>query len=320
MLKKNIDILGFPALLSTVAWQDTRISIKIRQRFLSRHPRDRTNRATSSRRGRDDRHKTKDPGATDDNMATDENDDQRFCLRWNNFQSNIWSQFDVLRCDEDFTDVTIACEGRRVRAHKIILSACSPYFKELFKDNPCSHPIIFMRDVGVEHIAALMEFMYAGEVNISQENLSAFLKIADSLKIRGLSDVPFDRKTGNVAPEVDPPMETSGHHNVSDTKVGPGRLEDVTTPPEREATVKFEPVDFRNDGNTAGDCTVFSECNQEFDCNELGIEQGELGYVKKRYIRDTFPSEIPANCTRWTRGLATSAEKSTATFRTLDST
>lgn len=59
--------------------------------------------------------------------------DQHFCLRWNNFQANITSQFDALRCDEDFTDVTIACEGQRLLAHKVVLSACSPYFKELFK-------------------------------------------------------------------------------------------------------------------------------------------------------------------------------------------
>ncbi|XP_019771662.2 BTB/POZ domain-containing protein 18 [Dendroctonus ponderosae] len=118
--------------------------------------------------------------------------DQHFCLRWNNFQANITSQFDILRCNEDFTDVTIACEGQRLLAHKVVLSACSPYFKELFKTNPCSHPIVFMRDVEARHIIALMEFMYVGEVNVSQAHLSAFLKTAESLKIRGLTDTSSD--------------------------------------------------------------------------------------------------------------------------------
>ncbi|KAB0802098.1 hypothetical protein PPYR_04284 [Photinus pyralis] len=119
-------------------------------------------------------------------------DDQQFCLRWNNFQANITSQFETLRDDEDFTDVTIACEGQQLQAHKIILSACSPLFKELFKSNPCPHPIIFMRDVEAQHIVALMEFMYAGEVNVAQAQLSAFLKTAESLKIRGLTDTSND--------------------------------------------------------------------------------------------------------------------------------
>nr|XP_023024412.1 protein abrupt-like isoform X1 [Leptinotarsa decemlineata] len=120
--------------------------------------------------------------------------DQQFCLRWNNFQANITSQFETLRDDEDFTDVTIACEGQRLQGHKVVLSACSPFFKELFKTNPCSHPIIFMRDVEARHIIALMEFMYAGEVNIAQAHLSTFLKTAESLKIRGLTDTSADFK------------------------------------------------------------------------------------------------------------------------------
>lgn len=49
-----------------------------------------------------------------------------------------------------------------------------------------------MRDVEARHIVALMEFMYAGEVNVAQAHLSAFLKTAESLKIRGLTDTSSD--------------------------------------------------------------------------------------------------------------------------------
>ncbi|XP_020710276.1 broad-complex core protein isoforms 1/2/3/4/5-like isoform X3 [Athalia rosae] len=130
---------------------------------------------------------------------------QQFCLRWNNFQANITSQFEALRDDEDFVDVTFACDGRRLQAHKVVLSACSPYFKELFKTNPCKHPIIFMRDVEFEHLQSLLEFMYAGEVNISQAELPTFLRTAESLQIRGLTDSQSNRhnnekhsKTNNI--------------------------------------------------------------------------------------------------------------------------
>ncbi|XP_030761600.1 zinc finger and BTB domain-containing protein 11-like isoform X2 [Sitophilus oryzae] len=128
----------------------------------------------------------------------DQTNDQQFCLKWNNFQANITSQFEALRFSEDFTDVTIACDGQQLQAHKVVLSACSPYFKELFKANPCSHPIIFMRDVEARHIIALMEFMYVGEVNVSQTHLSTFLKTAESLKIRGLTDTSSE---SDVVPE-----------------------------------------------------------------------------------------------------------------------
>ena len=57
-----------------------------------------------------------------------------------------------------------------------------------FQTNPCKHPIIFMRDVEFEHLKSLLEFMYAGEVNISQAQLPTFLRTAESLQIRGLTD------------------------------------------------------------------------------------------------------------------------------------
>lgn len=52
-------------------------------------------------------------------------DDQEFCLRWNNHQSNLISAFHDLRVGEDFVDVTLACEGQSLQAHKV---ANHPYF------------------------------------------------------------------------------------------------------------------------------------------------------------------------------------------------
>lgn len=58
----------------------------------------------------------------------------------------------------------------------------------VFQNNPCPHPIIFMRDCEVSHVRALLQFMYVGQVNIAQAQLSAFLRTADALQIRGLTD------------------------------------------------------------------------------------------------------------------------------------
>ena len=56
-------------------------------------------------------------------------DQQQFCLRWNDFQTNMVASFKHLRDEKSFCDVTIACDGQSCKAHKMILSACSPYFK-----------------------------------------------------------------------------------------------------------------------------------------------------------------------------------------------
>lgn len=115
---------------------------------------------------------------------------QQFFLKWNDFQVNMMTSFRNLRNDKSFTDVTLACEGQTCKAHKMVLSACSPYFKALLQENPSKHPIIILKDVPFTHLQAILEFMYAGEVNVSQEQLSAFLKTADRLKVKGLAEAP----------------------------------------------------------------------------------------------------------------------------------
>ncbi|XP_049863492.1 protein bric-a-brac 1-like isoform X2 [Schistocerca gregaria] len=122
---------------------------------------------------------------------------EHFSLRWNNFHSNLATGFHALLEEVDLVDVTIAAEGQFVQAHKIVLSVSSPYFKELFKVNPCKHPIVILKDVCHKELVAILQFMYQGEVNVRQEELGAFLKTAELLQIKGL--------TGNEPPSEDVP-------------------------------------------------------------------------------------------------------------------
>lgn len=115
--------------------------------------------------------------------------EQQYALKWNDFQSSILSSFRHLRDEEDFVDVTLACDIRSFTAHKVVLSACSPYFRKLLKANPCEHPIVILRDIRAEDVENLLRFMYNGEVNIGHEQLSDFLKTAQLLQVRGLADV-----------------------------------------------------------------------------------------------------------------------------------
>ncbi|CAG0894651.1 unnamed protein product [Darwinula stevensoni] len=113
---------------------------------------------------------------------------QRYCLRWSNYQSNVISAFSALMKDEDFVDVTLACEGKSLKAHKMLLSACSPYFRELLKGNPCQHPILILCDMKFSHLQSILHFVYHGEVDVSQDDLGDFLKTADVLHIKGLAE------------------------------------------------------------------------------------------------------------------------------------
>ncbi|CAL4065606.1 unnamed protein product, partial [Meganyctiphanes norvegica] len=114
---------------------------------------------------------------------------QQFCLRWNNYQTNLLQVFEQLLREENFVDVSIACEGHQIKAHRMVLSACSPYFSELLSESTCTHPIIILQGVKWPELKAVVEFMYRGEINICQDQLGGLLKVAESLKIRGLADV-----------------------------------------------------------------------------------------------------------------------------------
>ncbi|XP_076650096.1 uncharacterized protein LOC143357461 isoform X2 [Halictus rubicundus] len=112
---------------------------------------------------------------------------EQFSLRWNNFSSNLTSGFLNHLTENDLVDVTLAVEGQLLQAHKLVLSVCSPYFKNIFKENPCQHPVIILKDIKYAEIESLLKFMYQGEINIKKEDLSTFLKVAQTLQIRGLA-------------------------------------------------------------------------------------------------------------------------------------
>ncbi|CAH1399597.1 unnamed protein product [Nezara viridula] len=113
---------------------------------------------------------------------------QQFCLRWNNHQSTLISVFDSLLESGTLVDCTLAAEGQYLKAHKVVLSACSPFFEVVFSQHYEKHPIIILKDVTFTELKAMLDYMYRGEVNISQEQLGTFLKAAESLQIKGLTD------------------------------------------------------------------------------------------------------------------------------------
>ncbi|KAK4883648.1 hypothetical protein RN001_006967 [Aquatica leii] len=128
---------------------------------------------------------------------------EQFSLCWNNFNNNLRTGFHALLKDEDLVDVTLAAEGQYLKAHKAVLSICSPYLKELFRANPGDHPIVILPDVNYSALQSLLEFMYQGEVSVSQDEIPAFMKVAETLKVKGLTE----NDNGNA---VASPANTNG--------------------------------------------------------------------------------------------------------------
>ena len=112
---------------------------------------------------------------------------EKFCLKWNDFESNVSKSFSLLRNEEYLHDVTLVCDDNsQVSAHKLVLSACSEYFKTIFRNNSHPNPLICLEGVSSPELRNILDYMYNGKANILQEKLDSFLSLAQRLKILGL--------------------------------------------------------------------------------------------------------------------------------------
>jgi hypothetical protein len=74
-----------------------------------------------------------------------------------------------------------------MEAHRVILAASSPFFQRLLKKNKHPHPLIYMRGMKASQLSAIIDFLYLGEANVIQEDLEAFLALAEELQLKGLT-------------------------------------------------------------------------------------------------------------------------------------
>ncbi|XP_037910023.1 modifier of mdg4 isoform X5 [Hermetia illucens] len=154
-------------------------------------------------------------------------DDEQFSLCWNNFNSNLSAGFHESLCRGDLVDVTLAAEGQFVKAHRLVLSVCSPYFRRMFTQMPANqHAFVFLKDVSHTALKDLIQFMYCGEVNVKQDALPAFISTAEALQIKGLTDsepAPSQSpaKPSTPAPQPQPQTITTPTMTTATTTTSP---------------------------------------------------------------------------------------------------
>jgi len=222
---------------------------------------------------------------------------EKFCLRWNDFESNISCAFRELREDKDFFDVTLACEEEQVQAHKVILSACSPFFRAVLRKNPHSHPLLYLKGVKYKDMQAVLNFMYHGEVNVAQEDLNSFLSVAEELRVKGLTQGQSGKGGGsrettirNAPPPSSRPRPTSPSLPAKKARPVPApraaeddEIQEVAVP-----TVKTEPVQLNQQHGGEQDQQQYQtgalqQLDQQVEYDEGGYEDyggydGGTGY------------------------------------------
>ena len=112
---------------------------------------------------------------------------EKFSLKWNDFQSNVSRTFSQLRSEEEFFDVSLVSDDQKMMsAHKLVLSASSPYFKHILTTNKHSHPLLCLDGVSSAELQCVLDYIYQGEVQIYQEQLDRFLVVAQRFQLEGL--------------------------------------------------------------------------------------------------------------------------------------
>jgi len=113
-----------------------------------------------------------------------------FTLNWDSYNIHIREMMDDLINDMDTADVTLVCDdGVKIRAHKLVLKACSLVFKTILHKNSTPNAFIYLRGINSAEMNLLLEYMYLGETTFEQENVENFLQVANDLKIKEINEI-----------------------------------------------------------------------------------------------------------------------------------
>merc|ERR1719397_1125977 len=114
---------------------------------------------------------------------------EKFTLNWQTFSEHLLIMFKEFYNEKRYADVTLVSDDQtQFKAHKIVLSACSPVFKKIIDNNPSQHPLIYLRGIQSYEIESILQFMYLGKGKIYQERIGEFINVAKDLEVKEISN------------------------------------------------------------------------------------------------------------------------------------
>ncbi|XP_023016399.1 uncharacterized protein [Leptinotarsa decemlineata] len=131
-------------------------------------------------------------------MTFNDNVTKQFAVNWNNHMNHVRKAFDQLLKNSEFTDVTLYADGKKIGAHKMLLSACSIYFRNLFLEFPQEHPLVVLKGVKFSVLVDILKFIYSGEVSVDSDVFEIFLQTAEFLQISGLTNSGKNGEPGKI--------------------------------------------------------------------------------------------------------------------------
>jgi len=175
-----------------------------------------------------------------------------------------------LRTDNDHLDVTLACEGnQQIKAHKVILSAGSLFFREVLSNAKHPEPFIFLGGgVRTTDLQSVLEYIYLGETNVAADKFEDFVKTARLLQVTGMNNDDeqlMDEYTGYANEKLDPVtnveiMNLEAEHiekeKVDDHTDSNDRIGKIIESEKTEHEKRKEIVDSNTDSNNTMDESI----------------------------------------------------------------
>ena len=215
-----------------------------------------------------------------------------FCLRLNSFDENVKRAWKEMQMEEDFCDMTLACQDKQIKTHKLIISSYSPVLRTILKSTQNPHPFIHLRSVQYKHLQNLLTFMYQGQVDVAEEDLRSFLEVAEDLNIRGLSEGNMEAYNSN---EEDP--SNFAHSNFDSSHERNGHT---------ETYIKLQST---NDLDSSHSITEYEKSDERFLKNDNVSNSVFVPTEKERNIKQTYNKDIKQNIVSTLSGNQFNCEK-----------
>ena len=113
---------------------------------------------------------------------------EKINLTWHSYTDHLKEMLHDMMSSNELTDVTLVSEDKKhFKAHKVVLSACSPVFKTIISDSMMSNPIIYLMGIQSLEIESILQFIYLGEATFYHGRMNEFLDVAKSLQVKEIS-------------------------------------------------------------------------------------------------------------------------------------
>ena len=115
---------------------------------------------------------------------------EKYTFKCHSYPDNLREALEDMMTSNEFADVTLYTDDKQqIRAHRNILSACSPVFKSILQiDSNSTNPVVYLRGIQYSEMESIMQFIYLGKARLYEERITEFLMISKNLEIKDLSN------------------------------------------------------------------------------------------------------------------------------------